>query len=496
MINWLINSTLCSGMLLMVYQLLLKNTSLFNFNRAYLLLSVLLPLLAPLVIIHQQAASLPSILTVPMFQGVPHSAISHNSPIVEVHSNLPATPVKADVNYAYYLWVAYCLVALLLLLRFFKNLSTIVKDARRSEIQRYGKAWLVLCDSNLVPHTFINRIFINKQAYNENKIEKSVLDHEMAHAVQFHSVDVIFIGLVQAVFWFNPFLLFFRKAIQLNHEFIADATAIRNSDSIIHYQELLLSKASLMSSLSITSQFNYSITKKRLIMMKKQTSATAAWCIRLTVVPVIAAAFLLFSSKTEAQQSPTVKSDSAAKTSPSTGAKQAHFGSPRTFGGRPYPSTKEGISMAEMDDYISYEKKYATRRLSFDKNMTTDDEKHLEQLYQRMSPEQQKDRAISFSYPPDPLEGGRVTRRQLEMFKDPVQYGVWVDDKRVDNAILNDLDPKKFCILMFSRLTPVAVKNDHFHYQITLMTKPYYKKYVENAIANRNHSNIIFHLKS
>ena len=149
-----------------------------------------------------------------------------------------------------------------------------------------------------------------------------------------------------------------------------------------------------------------------------------------------------------------------------------------------------------MDDYASYEKKYSTRRLGFDKIMNTADEKHLEQLYQRMSPEQQKNRAISFTYPPDPMGKSYVTRSQLNMFKDPVQYGVWIDGKRVDNTILKDLDPKKFCVLLFSRLTPVAVKNDHFHYQIELMTLPYYKKYVENAIANRNNSMIMFHLKS
>ena len=229
--------------------------------------------------------------------------------------------------------------------------------------------------------------------------------------------------------------------------------------------------------------------------MTKHTSAKAAWLCRLTIMPVMAAAFLLFCSKTQAQQPTPVKSDSTAK-STNHGKIKKQRPVPQFAIGRPYPSTKDGISAAEMNDYVAYEKKYATRRLSFSQNMTTDDEKHLEQLYQRMSPEQQKDRAISFRYPPDPLEAGQVTRRQLETFKDPVQYGVWIDDKRIDNAILNDLDPKKFCILMFSRLTPRAVKNDHFHYQITLMTRAYYKKYAENAIANRNKSMIMFHLKS
>ncbi|MFN6971039.1 MAG: hypothetical protein ACK4NN_09245, partial [Rheinheimera sp.] len=37
--------------------------------------------------------------------------------------------------------------------------------------------------------------------------------------------DIVFFELLFAVFWFNPFLLFYGKSIRLNHEFLAEQYA-------------------------------------------------------------------------------------------------------------------------------------------------------------------------------------------------------------------------------------------------------------------------------
>lgn len=496
MINWIINSTLCSGMLLMVYQLLLKNTNLFNFNRAFLLLSILFSLSVPLIVVHQNERT---IAEIPSFSTVQQQIVNDNrAPMAETKTGAMTTPVKAQFNYGYYAIAIYCAVAMLMLSRFFINLFKIIKAFSQHDELRYGKAWLVLTERDLVPHTFLNRIFLNKQAFHQDKIEKGILEHEMAHAVQYHSVDVIFIGLMQAIFWFNPFFLFFRRAMQLNHEFIADEAALRHSGNISRYQQLLLSKVSLMSGLSITSQFNYSITKKRLIMMTKHTSASAAWLIRLAVIPVIAGAFMLFCNKSIAQQ-PT-NNDKPTGQAKATGkpiaSKSNNGGVMVRFDGRKYPSTVNGISASELAEYEAYETKYTTRRLDLSKSMTKPEEKRLEYLFQHMSLAQQKYRTIIFDYPPDPTPGSAVSAHELASWEDPVVYGVWLNGKRIKNAELKNINPKNINQMFFSRLTDKAVKNDGFHYQVELMTLAYYKSYRDQAIANRNNSMIIFHLKS
>jgi len=164
--------------------------------------------------------------------------------------------------------------------------------------------------------------------------------------------------------------------------------------------------------------------------------------------------------------------------------------------GRPYPSTKGGITDDQRKIYIGYEQKYAARRLDFSKTITRPEEDMLEKLFQQMTPEQQKNRAISFEYPPEPLKGSHASLHEFETWKDPKVWGVWVDGKRVKNSELKNYDANKFVMINFSRLTDLAVKNDGFHYQIELMTKPYYENYREQAIANQNNSIIVFHLKA
>ncbi|BAU54250.1 M56 family metallopeptidase [Mucilaginibacter gotjawali] len=498
MINWVINSTLCSGMLLMVYQLLLKNTNLFNFNRAYLLLSILFSLTVPLIIVHQNERTTPEM---PSFAAVQQQIVNVNSALTaETKTQATITPGKSQINYGYYAAVIYCIVAMLLLLRFFINLFFIIKEFRHQDKQRYGEAWLVLTDKDVVPHTFLGHIFLNKKYYYQNKIEQGVIDHEMAHAVQYHSIDVIFISLVQAVFWFNPFFFFFRRAIQLNHEFIADAAALRSSGNISRYQKLLLSKASLLPGLSITSEFNYSITKKRLMMMTKHTSAASAWAIRLTVIPVIAGAFILFCNKTIAQQ-PTsnnkpVDSAKSKDSNQPIASKSNNGGVMVHFDGRKYPSTINGISASEMAEYEAYETKYTTRRLDVSKSITKPEEERMEYLFQHMSLAQQKYRTIIFDYPPAPAHGSVVSAHDLATWADAGTYGIWLNGKRIKNAELQNINPKNINQIFFSRLTDKAVKNDGFHYQVELMTLAYYKSYRKQAIANRNNSMMLFHFKS
>jgi beta-lactamase regulating signal transducer with metallopeptidase domain len=51
--------------------------------------------------------------------------------------------------------------------------------------------------------------------------------------------------LLQAVFWINPLFIFLKKAVQLNHEFLADENVIHKHRNTFQYQHLLLNKATL-----------------------------------------------------------------------------------------------------------------------------------------------------------------------------------------------------------------------------------------------------------
>ncbi|HEY5325818.1 MAG TPA: M56 family metallopeptidase [Mucilaginibacter sp.] len=490
MITYLVNSTLCSALLLAGYHLLLKNKAMYNFNRFYLLVSILFSLGVPLIVVHHNIAPLQAL--VPM-----HAQVINEAGFIIQNSNKQPSTNANPIDYRLYAYIlVYGLVTFLLLFRLIRNLYAIRSTISQHEKVSYKGAQLVLIGQRLTPHTFLNYIFLNIDDYYQRQIENELLQHELAHARQCHSADIILTELVQAFCWFNPFLILYRKAIQVNHEFIADAAALNDCNDLSGYQSLLLSRSAQLKSLNITSQFNYSITKKRLIMMSKTTSATTAWCARLTIIPVIVASFMLFCNKTDAQQPKSNKQADQTKSGKHKDIINVQLLPPDKPVKREYPSTKNGISPVLMDEYMAYEKKYAAKRLDFSKTITQPEQKRMEQLFQQMSKEQQKNRAISFTYPPEPLPESVVSREELDSWADPSVYGVWIDGKRVKNSQLKHRQPEEFNMMLFSRLTDKAVKNDKFHYQITLMTLDYYKKYREQAIANRNNSMIMFHLKS
>ena len=94
------------------------------------------------------------------------------------------------------------------------------------------------------PHTFFNYIFLNKTKFENRALPKEVILHEETHAKQKHSLDILFIELLQIVFWFQPLIWLYKTRIKLNHEFLADQAVIDNGFEPANYQNTLLSYSS------------------------------------------------------------------------------------------------------------------------------------------------------------------------------------------------------------------------------------------------------------
>src|SRR5690606_35930179 len=104
--------------------------------------------------------------------------------------------------------------------------------------------------------------------------------------------------------WFNPFLYIYKKSIQTNHEFLADAEVLNQTEDAVHYQQLLLEKISAKPQTALSSPFNYLVTKKRFIMMTKKTSKIKTIALKLFSIPLLVLTMLVFSEKVSAQIEP------------------------------------------------------------------------------------------------------------------------------------------------------------------------------------------------
>ncbi|MEJ7681381.1 MAG: M56 family metallopeptidase [Segetibacter sp.] len=260
--TYFIKVILCSALFFGVYKLLFENEKMFHFNRIYLLLSIIFSFIVPFVTIQTHSQILPSTET---------SILSLK--ILNTYSSTQTSvPVNGSNTLLFILLSIYVTITMLLLIRFGVNLKILFLRISNSLVIPYNNAKLVLINDNLIPHSFLNCIFINSEDYNNGKVEDEILLHELTHVRQKHSIDVLFIEIVQAIFWFNPVFILYRKAIQLNHEFLADDSVINIYNNTLSYQHLLIDKAGQRNSSLLTSQLSYSITKKRLIMMTKSTS--------------------------------------------------------------------------------------------------------------------------------------------------------------------------------------------------------------------------------
>lgn len=538
MITYIIKFILCSGLLLLVYRVFLGNERLYRFNRFYLLFSLVFSLAVPFVTISVPAIQIPyldkfiapqaPIAAAPIEQTAPviinEPTIQQDAPtiITSEPAQQPIVQTPATDYLPYILLGTYGIAVLILLLRFAKNSWHISHLVTKNTIIDYQDTKLVLIDEEVTPHSFLNYVFINKDAYQSGGVEPEIICHEQAHVRQMHSLDVIFVELLQVVFWFNPFIPFYRKTIQLNHEFLADEAVIENYQNTPVYQRLLLEKASQSASFYLTSQFNYLITKKRLIMMTKQTSAKMGLYKKVAILPLLAAAIFLFSQKAIGKNEGSKKTTNATyeksykrklkdisksyrveRKATDTSEKvifsknsynivfQKSAQDPLKYVYKTvpqkldyvrfminYPSTKTGASPAQLKEYAAIEAKYlnADEKTKFIKysDISPDDRAKMEDLFALMSKEQQKKQKIAFTYGM-PFKKNVPTQAQLNTWANDRQYKITIDGKLSSGAELAKHKAADFSRFYKAHIEwQVHRKYKYQHYEIQLMTTPYF----------------------
>ena len=298
MTDFLIKSTITLLVLLAVYYLFLEKEKIHVFNRFYLLFSLVFSMVLPFI-------------TIEVIQKIPQPAVNPGN--IQILQG--SAVLLEETNYlAIGLWSLYAVVTLVLAIRFLSNINTISTKMKSNTSIDYKNAKLVLVPEKTLPHTFLNTIFINETEYNNREIEAELYTHELTHVTQKHTLDILFIELLKTVFWFNPIFIFYKKAIQLNHEFLADEKVVISYNNVPFYQSLLLSKANENRPFYLASNLNYLITKKRLLMMTKTTSKTEALLKKALLMPIIATLLFLLCTKVVAQET-NVKKETTPKKS-------------------------------------------------------------------------------------------------------------------------------------------------------------------------------------
>jgi bla regulator protein blaR1 len=302
MIIYLLKSSAVLFVLYLFYKLFLEEENMHVFKRYYLLLSIVAAFGIPLLTYIQYVEP----ATLNLQTNMSETAVTGN---LSIEGSIPQYQYFFDISISI-LWLIYALGVILMGFRFLNNLINIYTKIKHNTLVKTKQYSLVLMYDRIIPHTFLHYIFLHKQNFTDHLIPNEVLIHEQTHALQKHSVDILFIELFQIVFWFNPLFYFIKKSIKLNHEFLADQAVLNNGVQIPKYQKILLIFSSNSTHNQLTHAINYSLIKKRFTVMKTQTSKKNIWLRSMVILPLLAVLIYGFSEKVTIEKEAQIKATS------------------------------------------------------------------------------------------------------------------------------------------------------------------------------------------
>ncbi|MFT5628237.1 MAG: N-acetylmuramoyl-L-alanine amidase [Dokdonia sp.] len=276
------------GCSFLLYFFILKNQKTFQFNRFFFLVSVSLCLLAPVLEINtfEAVPSLTEISFKPSVENSISEALVNIGTIVETETS----------NFTLFsmLWYLYLFISIGFLLRFIKNLYDIIKLTKQNH-SSIGDLKLVETNDHKNGSSFFNYLFINSESLNEEDYSKSVIQHELVHCNEKHTVDVIFIELLLCFFWFNPFMWLYKKAMVQNHEFIADSQTVQSGIDRETYSQTIIKSGHKEYRVPLTSGFNFIQIKNRIIMLHQSKSSLLKRTVKITSVILLFGCIFVFS---------------------------------------------------------------------------------------------------------------------------------------------------------------------------------------------------------
>lgn len=273
----------------LMYVLFLRKETFFVSNRLYLILGLLISLCLPLITFTKTIWIEPT--PVPEFY---QETTTVNSDYIEVP--IQETPI----DWSLILTTAYVVICVLILAKIGIEIASFYKRIRKHNQQKEADFTLIHSNTTENPFSFFHYIVINPHLFSESELQH-ILTHESIHVKQKHSIDVLLGKLFCAVFWVNPIIWLYRKAMLQNLEFIADSETFQQIENKYEYQKTLLKVVTHQHDLSITNQFYQSLIKKRIVMLHtNQSHKRNAWKYA-TILPLLVGFMLLFQIETVAQ---------------------------------------------------------------------------------------------------------------------------------------------------------------------------------------------------
>ena len=279
----------CLLLFLLLYKMCFSGTTFHRFNRIFLLGSVVLSAVLPLIHIVPTTQMEPVAevcRTTAWVDPTPLSTITIQSTIETQSDRM--TPAETG---AALLLVAYLLYIIIQLTGWGKSCAKMLWFLRGKRSHRVGR-WIRLVehDGEYGPFSWMNFIVISSSEQGFGR--RASIRHELSHILLLHHLDLLLLMICVII---NPTCWLVMKEIKVIHEYEADDEVINHYRiQSRDYQRLLILRTVGAEAYALASSFNLNI-KKRIIMMKKKQSHwwRMAWIV--ITLPLISFTLMAFS---------------------------------------------------------------------------------------------------------------------------------------------------------------------------------------------------------
>jgi hypothetical protein len=325
MIPYVLHVALLIGVCLLFYKLLLQNETFHQLNRWVLLACLCLTFVLPLLRVPQQWAfrkASNAIVNTPAPVKINNEVVKPLQTVEQVNkqqttvtaspvAEKPFTETAAELTpqlLKWALWLYWCGV-FAFGLNFLLQVIVLIRQAYKSPAIQDGQFRIVELETDKAPCSFGNYIFINPAKYDWETYSQILL-HEKVHVKQGHSFDLLLAELMLVFQWFNPFAWLYRKELENNLEYLTDSNVLNNEEVEREMYQMSLLKVSVPNiSLRITTNYNQSLLKKRIVMMNAKRSNIHTTWKYFFLMPLMAFLMCAFNDPIAAKRPVTLKSE-------------------------------------------------------------------------------------------------------------------------------------------------------------------------------------------
>ena len=305
--QYLFISSLCISLFYLAYHFLFNRDANFRQSRFFLLFAIAISLIVPF---SAWELTIQSTKNPDLNASVLHLLLNSS------HDNIAVLGTRTnfhDPDIKIWEWIKWIYLAGFgfFIFRIVLQLTILSHTFFKGNKEQQGSITIVYNKRFKNTFSFFHWIFTPNKLNRSNELN-TIINHEKIHCWQYHSLDIILVELLSAVMWFNPLVWRMKSSLQLVHEYLADKGALDTGIETSQYQALLINQLTEERLIDLSSSFNQSLLKKRMIMMTKSKFYHRSKLKILSLIPIsgiLLVAIALFNGATAKTVSAVEQSD-------------------------------------------------------------------------------------------------------------------------------------------------------------------------------------------